>query len=90
VAETEGRQESEKRDKEEPERRYKPQELTPSDLLPQARPHFLKVPESPKRVLPIGDQVFNSEPVGDISYSNHNILTLDPKGSSPSHNAKCI
>jgi hypothetical protein len=29
-------------------------------------------------VLPIGDQVFNSEPVGDISYSNHNILTLDP------------
>jgi hypothetical protein len=40
------------------------------------RPHLLMFLQSPKIVLPTGDQALNTGMYGDISYSNQNIRFL--------------
>lgn len=49
-----------------------PSKVHPSDLLPPAKPHFPKVPQSSKIVLPAGNKCSKDELMEDISdYNNH-------------------
>jgi hypothetical protein len=67
--------------------KYNFQRDTPSDLLHLPKLQLLKFPPFPKIAPLLGNQKFNTEPVGDILYSNHN-LPIAPKGSWTSHNTK--
>jgi hypothetical protein len=66
------------------------QDMPSDDQFPAVRPCLLKFPPPPKKCHQLETKFITHDPVRNISFSNHNILPMTPKGTCSSHNAKFI